>query len=105
MASFSVRFFLALQLAISLCVGGLGTHGQVMGIQELDPDEAFVMAPAGGQHLAAITSSGRAVCWGVDEDGLVSGIPALDPDKAPGMVSAGGYHSAAITWSRCLLGC
>jgi hypothetical protein len=43
-----------------------------------DPDEAFVMVSAGLYHTPAITSSGRAVCWGAKVDGQVSGIPKFN---------------------------
>ncbi len=54
---------------------------------------------AGGAHTAAITSSGRAVCWAGDGDGEVSGIPDLNPDESFVMICTGGDRTAAITSS------
>ena len=55
------------------------------------------MISAGWNHTAAITSMGRALCWGCDDNREVSGIPELNADETFVMISAGWDHTAAIT--------
>jgi len=79
-----------------------GPRGPLKGIPvsripEENADETFVMISAGGNHTAAITSMGRALCWGRDGDRRASGIPELNADETFVMISAGGGRTAAIT--------
>jgi hypothetical protein len=85
---------------------GRDKGGQVSGIPELNAQEVdrnssgkgtppgshpferscrllglFVMVSASWGHIAAITSSGRVVCWGRDKDGQVSGTPELNAQR------------------------
>ncbi len=56
------------------------------------PDVSFVIKSAGMYHTAAITSSGRSVCWGDDDDRRVAGVPGSKPDESLVMAPAGIYH-------------
>jgi alpha-tubulin suppressor-like RCC1 family protein len=68
---------------------------------------AFVQVSTGAHHACALTSAGKAYCWGHDWNGQVGdGEPfqvsvltptAVRTDAVFTRVSAGGYHTCALT--------
>ena len=123
----------------AICWGN-NDYGQVTSIPELEPvytgkgtaytgketDEYFTMISAGDVHTAAITSHGRALCWGnnkflskrhiitnpydpnynpydyqnninYNDDNNINNIPRLSKDVYYKEISAGSLHTIAIS--------
>ena len=60
--------------------------------------EVFVQVAAGYCHTAVLTSSGRLLAWGGDENGQCSGVPALPDGERFVQVVAGSEHTAGLTY-------
>ena len=73
---------------------GTGTTDQPLPVAVQPPDlpgEGFYRLAAGGNHSCAITNSGRAYCWGRDDEGqLGDGLPKAGT-SVPAAVDAGAF--------------
>ena len=66
-------------------------------VPTLKEDEIFTMTSAGIFHNVGLTSAGRIMGWGRNDDGQCSRVPTLQEDEVFIMASAGSNHSVGLT--------
>ena len=78
--------------------GGVGAPDSCSVVpQRVDGAQAFAVIAPGGEHTCALTSDGRAFCWGSNAGGALGiGDPALTRSVTPREV-VGGHRFVALT--------